>query len=192
MKFVEPIRDKKKIRDLRIFLKGQGNYRNYCMVFFGLNSALRISDILALKWEDVINKKDFTIKRSVTIIEQKTKKSRNVTININAANAIKLYMDNLELSQLKGFIFKSRQGMEEPIKRGMAWRIIKQACIGVGIKENIGTHTLRKTWAYHAFHGGLDISYIMNALNHSNIKDTRRYIGITQEEITNAFDQFML
>lgn len=193
MNFVEPIRDRKKIQDLRKYLKGEGNFRNYCMIFLGLNSALRISDILSLKWKDVVND-DFEILDFFFVREKKTKKFKKQRINENAKIAIKMYLDSMDLDDLSldDYLFKSREGKNKSISRRMAWIIIKNACAGVGISECIGTHTMRKTWAYWAYRGGLDIAKIMDALNHSNISETKRYIGITQDEIDDAYDQFMI
>lgn len=63
----------------------------------------------------------------------------------------------------------------------MAWKIIKEAAEAVGVKD-IGTHSLRKTWAYHSYKAGTDIVIIQDMLNHSSPAITLRYIGITQDE----------
>ncbi len=53
----------------------------------------------------------------------------------------------------------------------------------VGIKEKIGTHTLRKTFGCHAYNNDYDITLIQKLFNYSSPGVTLRYIGITQEEI---------
>ncbi|MFD1676865.1 tyrosine-type recombinase/integrase [Alicyclobacillus fodiniaquatilis] len=64
-----------------------------------------------------------------------------------------------------------------------AWKALNKAAKTVGIKERIGTHTLRKTFAYHAYKQGQDITLIQKLLNHSAPSVTLRYIGITQDQM---------
>ena len=81
------------------------------------------------------------------------------------------------------FIFKSREGENKHITRQQALNILKDAAEAVGVKENVGTHTLRKIWGYHAWKSGFNPALIMEILNHSNLSITKRYLGIRQDEI---------
>ena len=69
------------------------------------------------------------------------------------------------------------------IKRGQAWKLITSICKEVGLRGNFGTHSLRKTWGYHARLQGVDLALIMHKLNHSNLSITKRYLGITSDEL---------
>ena len=71
----------------------------------------------------------------------------------------------------------------EPIKRGQAWKFIVSICRDVGLQGNYGTHSLRKTWGYHARIKGVDLALIMHKLNHESIAYTTRYLGITDDEL---------
>ena len=73
MNFVEPIRDKKKIELVKVILKKSG-FRNYLLFLLGINSGLRVSDILKLKVRNVCNKHHIEIK------EQKTGKYKKFLI----------------------------------------------------------------------------------------------------------------
>lgn len=79
-------------------------------------------------------------------------------------------------------LFASRKG-HKPITRQQAYRILNDAARAIGIKEQIGTHSLRKTFGYHAFQAGVDITRIQTLLNHSSPSVTLAYIGITREEL---------
>jgi len=57
----------------------------------------------------------------------------------------------------------------------------------IGIKERIGTHTLRKTFGYFAFTKGVDITRIQQLFNHSAPSVTLAYIGITSDELDNVY-----
>lgn len=71
----------------------------------------------------------------------------------------------------------------EPIKRGQAWKIVTGICHQVSLRGNFGTHSLRKTWGYHARMQGVDLALIMHKLNHESIACTIRYLGITDDEL---------
>ncbi len=80
--------------------------------------------------------------------------------------------------------FNSKQiSFQEPIKRGQAWKLIKTICNEVGLNGNYGTHSLRKTWGYHARLNGVDLALIMHKFNHESIAYTKRYIGVTDDEL---------
>jgi integrase len=83
-------------------------------------------------------------------------------------------------------LFPSRKG-GTPITRTQAYRILNGAARAVGITDEIGTHTLRKTFGYHAFKQGKDITLIQKLLNHSAPSVTLAYIGITQDDKDNVY-----
>ena len=89
---------------------------------------------------------------------------------------------------MEDYIFKSREGNMKSISRQQALNILKGAAKSVGVKDNVGTHTLRKTWGYHAWKKGFSPALIMDTLNHSNLNVTKRYLGITQDDINDLYD----
>lgn len=178
MDFVEPIRDRKKINDMKKYL--QGNKRDSLFFVLGINSALRVSDLLDLKFEDLINEKLVPLEH-IKLKETKTGKHNKIAISNGVKKAIVSYVLDFYKGNLKDYIFYSRKGQNKPIQRAMAWKIIKNAAEAVGVKD-IGTHSLRKTWAYHSYKAGTDIVIIQDMLNHSSPAITLRYIGITQDE----------
>ena len=185
MEAVEPIRSLKKIQVLKNYLLGTGNLRNYALVVFGINSSLRIGDILKLTWADVKDHNGW--KKHVYIREQKTGKAKQFLINRAAQEALQKLWESLDNPKLSEFIFKSREGANKAITRQQAYNIIVQACESVGVRERVGTHTLRKTWGYWAWKNGVPITLISEIYNHSDIKTTRRYLGITQIDKDDAY-----
>ena len=122
------------------------------------------------------------------ILEGKTKKPRTIKLNKAALNALTELQDSLDSPT--GYIFSSRQG--GPITRQQANSILKDAAVAVGIKENVGTHSLRKTWGYHAWKKGFSPALIMETLNHSNLGITKRYLGIRQDEINGLYESLVI
>lgn len=182
MNLVSPIRDKKQLGLLKMYLKNKDK-RWYLLFMIGISSALRISDILKLKVEDVWSGKK--VKEFIVLKEQKTGKRKQFPITKNLESAIKEYIKEYN-PKPDDWLFFSRKGAE-PITRQYAANILSKAGNYVGIKEPISTHSMRKTWGYWAYRSGVSLAYIMQALNHSSIANTMKYIGITQEEMDSIY-----
>ena len=183
MEFVQPIRERKIIERMKKILKSQ-NVRDYLLFVLGINSGLRVSDLLALKVSDVMDGSG-KIKDRISMREKKTGKSKDFPIGKNARKAIQEYMATVEPENDLS-LFQSKKG-DGAITRVQAYRILNEAARTVGIKEKIGTHTLRKTFGYHAYKAGYDLSQIQKLLNHSSPGVTLRYIGITQEQLDEIY-----
>jgi len=186
MKFVEPIREEKKIEAVKKNLLGGGHYRDYLLFTLGINTGLRVSDLLKLKFEDVLDNKG-KFKNHITIKEKKTSKPKAFPISDTAKKALTLYIEKVGETGFNGYIFTSRKGENKPITRQRAWQVINEAAEAVGIKDEIGTHTLRKTFGYHARMKGVSIELIQKLFNHSAPSITMKYIGITQDELDNVY-----
>jgi len=185
MNLVQPIRDLDKIKDMKkyLLLSGKNGLRNNLLFTLGINSGLRISDLLELKIIDVIDEKGKPADR-IQLKETKTKKNKDFPLGKNVQKAVKEYVSSLENIDLEQPLFKSRKG-NKPISKVQAWEILNKAAEWIGIKENIGSHSLRKTFGYHAYINGADITRIQKLLNHSAPSITLAYIGITQDELDN-------
>jgi len=183
MEYVQPIRDKRKLDAIKKVLKAD-SLRNYTMFVMGINSGLRISDLLALKVSDVLDEKG-RINNRVTIREKKTGKIKDFPFSDTTKKALLEYLGSFTYT-LDDMLFPSRKGGRQ-LTRQQAYRIINDAARAVGIKEQVGTHTLRKTFGYWAYQQGIDITRIQKLLNHSAPSVTLAYIGITQEELDNVY-----
>jgi len=183
MNFVDPIRDRKKIAQIKNLLRGQGRYRDLFLFVVGINTALRISDLLQLKVGHFLNEKG-NIRSRFWIKEQKRGKRHEITINQSIREALTEYLKEFPYIAKGGenFLF-SNPKTNQPIKRGQAWQVITNICADVGLQGNFGTHSLRKTWGFHARMHGVDLALIMHKLNHESIAYTKRYLGITDGEL---------
>jgi len=166
------------------------NLRNYTLFVFGINSALRISDILLFKVSDIQNP-DGSIKDLIKICEKKTGKSKIFPFNESIKEVMTEYLSKTNL-ELDKFLFPSRQGENRPISRMSVHNFLKEAADACGIKENISTHTMRKTWARNIYDNNIKenpgiINTIQKALNHRDSSTTLRYIGISQDDINTIY-----
>ncbi|OBY76460.1 integrase [Paenibacillus sp. KS1] len=177
MEFVEPIKNKKQIEAMKKYLRGQ-NVRDYLLLVLGINSGLRISDLLRLNIEDVYKQERISLR------EQKTGKHKDFPLSEVCKKAIHEFVK--ESGRQTGILFASRKG-NKPIGRVQAYRILNDAARQVGIKEAIGVHSTRKTFAYHAYQSGVDITRIQKLLNHSSPGVTLAYIGITKMELDEVY-----
>lgn len=180
MNIVNPIKDVKDIEKMKQSLSG----RDLLLFVFGINSSLRISDILSLKVGDVRNK------TSLILFEKKTKKRKEFRFNQSLITALNELVP--ETASDDDWLFPSKRNAEKPLDRTQAWRNLNAAAKRAGITVNIGTHTLRKTWAYHRYKAGYNVAQLMVALNHSSQTETLRYIGIEQEQIDDLYDSINL
>lgn len=177
---VQPIRDTEKIEQMkRVLLKR--SYRDWFMFVLGINTGLRISDLLQLRVKDIRGKSHILLK------EKKTGKLKRFRLNTDVQSVILDYTNGISL---ESYIIRSRRS-NGPIKRVQAYKIIKDAAREVGIDE-IGTHTLRKTFGYHFYQRTKDVALLQDIFNHSAPSITLRYIGINQDIIDRAIDDFSL
>lgn len=174
---VEPLRDKSKIKHMYYHLNGRDP--KYSLLFkFGLNTGLRISDILPITVKDIFNSsgeyRDYLI-----LIEKKTGKEKKIKLNDTLRKAINSYVKGHELTQ-GSYLFYSQKGGY--IRRIQAYRVLKESADICGI-ENFGTHSLRKTWGYWTYKmSKYNVGLIMDTFNHSSQSITLRYIGVNQDQ----------
>ncbi len=186
MNFVEPIRDRKKISQIKNLLRGQRRYRDLFLFVVGINTALRISDLLELRISHFLDN-NLQVKGRFWIKEQKWGKRHEVVINNSIKQVLTEFLKaypGIDHNPEYHIFFNTKTNTYiKPIKRGQAWKFIATICQDVGLQGNYGTHSLRKTWGYHARMNGVDLALIMHKLNHESIANTKRYLGITDDEL---------
>ncbi len=175
MEFVEAIKDRQKIREIKEILYNRSK-RDYVLFTFGINTGLKISDILTIKKSQLFDAND-NIKEFLVIHGEELK----VFLNEQVKLSIQEYVATAPGLSPNDYLFKSKKG-DLPITRQQAYRIINSIAREVGITSKIGTHTLRKTFGYHAYRGGVAISLLQKIFHHSSRGETMKYIGIEKEE----------
>lgn len=182
MSATQPIKNREKLEMFRnYYKKTEYQPRNYALIVLGLNSALRISDILELQWKDVY--KNHNYKKHIYVFEKKTKKENILAMNPSTLEALEVYRKTLADMHESNYIFCKRTNPESPLSRSQAFRIIKKAAICCGLGDNhISCHSLRKTFGYYAWQCGTPPALLMSIYNHSSYEITKRYLGIDQAE----------
>ncbi|MBM7623339.1 tyrosine-type recombinase/integrase [Sporohalobacter salinus] len=190
---VEPIRDKSKIQDIKDLLKKNDNWRDYTLFTLGINFGLRIGDLLRIQIKDVVNS-DNKIKNTFEIVEQKTEKRNVIKINCKAQITLNLLFDKTNLSNNKNnYLIFNKRDHSKSISRVQAYKLVRKWCQKIGLTDlDVGTHTLRKTWGYHAHKAGVSIETIQTKFKHNSTSTTRKYLGIEQKDVNEAYDKVCL
>lgn len=182
MNEVQPLRTKRDINKMKKAMHG----RDLLLFTVGINTGLRVSDLLKLKVGDVRNH-DF-----IDIREQKTRKPKRLHFNKAVKDAVKSLVP-ADASD-EDWLFPSRKG-HAPITRVQVHRILNDAAKRAGILEKIGAigaHSLRKTFGYFAYQNGTPIETLMQLFNHSSQSVTLRYIGISAEDVADVYLEMSL
>lgn len=173
---VEPIRSKSDIQKIIDWFNNTDRHKYAVLFTLGVNSGLRISDILSLKVKDVYKKSHISLR------EQKTNKFKNFPIKPELQDTLNSFCKGRKPDE---WLFTSRHNTQ--LDRTQVWRFINMACEDLRIEANVGTHTMRKTFGYHHYKQFHDIALLQTIFNHYSPQVTKRYIGITQDEINSSY-----
>ena len=132
MNFVQPIRDPEQIQQIKEYLK-EKNERNYILFVMGINTGLRISDILKLKVGDVQGS-------HISMREMKTGKQKRIQITSSLKRELKWFNEGREVEE---YLLKSRKGKNRPIGRSMAYKILKSIVRSLDWMKSVHIHSER-------------------------------------------------
>jgi len=175
---VDPITELKDIKSIKILLNNSP--RDNLIFVMGVNSGLRVQDLLQLKVRDI---KNAAIADRIILREIKTGKDNVFILNSEIKSALDIYLSSSNVRD-DDYLFKSRKGYNYPINTSSVTRLVKQWTRAVNLKGNYGAHSLRKTWCYHQRKTfGVPWEILAKRLNHSTPAITMRYLGIQEEEV---------
>ena len=167
-------------------LAKDNNYKMSLLVALGCFTGLRISDILALRWNQILGVDEFTI------IEKKTGKKRTLRLNPQLQKHIQECYEHIHPIGLKAPILVSQKGTIFTIQA--INRILKNIKKKYKVKiKNFSCHSLRKTFGRQVYNmndnnSELALVKLMELFNHSSVSITKRYLGLRQEEILETYD----
>lgn len=167
-------------------------HRNKLLFLVGMNIGIRASDLRTLQFKFFFDENgDFKEYYTLQPIKQrKQKKFVKLFFNKTVKESIIEYISKYPITDYNNYLFASRKG-NEPITVQGLWKIIKDTAIEAGIKQNIGSHSLRKTFGYWAWRNTEDKSKALVTLqqifNHSDALTTMKYIGLLDNEMAEMF-----
>lgn len=188
MSKTQPIRETSQLAQVKkYYLTEHPNPRNYALIILGLNTALRIGDLLEITWNMVYNFETRQYRSHLSLIEQKTKKETMIALNGPAVSALESLRQSQHPVQPDTYLFAGQKNKAAHISRQQAYRIIKKAADYASLTEHISCHSLRKTFGYHAWKNGTQPALLMDIFNHSSYQITKRYLCIEQEDKDDVF-----
>jgi len=141
--------------------------------------------VLRLSCDDVYDFAKNRPKKSITLTEGKTKKTKTIALHKNIISALKTYYQMAKPGA--PLILNTQTG--KAITRIHAYRLLRAAANALGFDQRVSCHSLRKTFGYHAWKKGVSPAIIMEIFNHNSMAVTRRYLGVTQDEINIVYIQ---
>jgi integrase len=195
MNEVQPIRDISVIVQIKNYLKVT-SFRNYIFFSMGIHSGLRVSDLLMLQVGHVRDQLHINFIAEKTKNRKKKRKKKKFIIHPDYYEDLMLYIQDMPDD---AYLFASRQrktktgAIGEPIRRETAWRLMNSLAKRFGL-ENIGVHSLRKTWGYQLIlsspseQAAFVMALLMEMFGHETQEETLRYLGLTQD----AMDRMIL
>lgn len=187
MAATQPIRDKQELKQFMDYYRSiHPSARNYALIVLGLHTALRISDILNLRWKDVFDFGTECFYRHLFVQEKKTGKQSVIALNGHVTEALEIFKKERSIKPMD-YIFTKNTDYSVPLCRSQAFRIVRQAAKEAVHVPHISCHSLRKTFGYHAWKQGTPPALLMDIYNHSSYRITKRYLGIEQDERDSVF-----
>lgn len=167
-------------------LSKDGNYKISLLVALGCFTGLRISDILSLRWKQILNTSEFTI------VEKKTSKARTIRLNPQLGQHIKECYEHISPAGINAPVLVSQKGTVFSVQRINI--VLKEVKKRYRLKvRNFSCHSLRKTFGRQVYNmnsenSELALVKLMELFNHSSVAITKRYLELRQEELLNTYD----
>lgn len=178
-----PLTDIEQVRAIRRSL--EGHPRDLALFVLGVNSALRVTDLVNLTRSGVIFRVDG--KCELRLKERKTGKNRTILLNSDVAGVLERYLASRRDSW--GWLFVGQRGQ---LTRQGVWQLVRKWFATIGVTEHVGCHSLRKTWVrLQVEHFGSKLHVLMHALNHSSERQVLQYCGLLGEDVEKLYEHVL-
>lgn len=151
--------------------------RDRLLIALGGQLGLRLSEILALKFEDLEN--------AWLKITRKGGKEQRLPLTRSLQSLFHFYQKE-QKARDSDFVFESDVG--KPITSRAAQKIIKRLSQSAGIKKDISPHALRHSFATKLAAKGTSLAVVKEFLGHERITTTERYLHVTPEYLKDALN----
>ena len=189
MKGARPLTDNE-IKRVHDAIQGQFVNRDRALFMLGVKSGFRISEILSLRVADVFSSNEIVERVAVKRSNMKGKiEGRTVVLHPIAKSSLKTWIEELlrKGGSESDFLFKSRNGENQPISRSQAFKLLEKVYRSVGLSGTLGTRAMRKSFANSIYEKlNRDLVMTQKALGHRNINSTVSYLSFKSEEIDQA------
>lgn len=180
-------------KELRKLVRGvqeDGKHRFALYIALSASIGLRVTDMLSMKWSDIATRSG--VKEMLKVKERKTGKVREIYPAEFIRGLIEDSLDILEPESMEEYIFASKRREGAWTTQGINYLLrtsVKKHCENV--KGNVSSHMLRKTFGRNYFDQcedkAMGLIHLQEILNHFNMNTTKRYLGITSDELREAY-----
>jgi integrase len=176
-----------KLQSLTQKLERDGDWKFTLLITIGMYTGLRISDILSLKWKDLLNQDH------IEVVEKKTKKTRKILVNQQLQETVSRISSKLTHLNPEQFIFLNRFKTKPISPQYVNWKLKELVKKYEVVKNSNGikSHSLRKSFGRRVWENSErsenGLIMLNEIFNHSNIKTTKIYLGIRETEIQNVY-----
>jgi len=172
-----------KMQSLVLKLERDGELKFVLLIATGSYIGLRISDLLQLRWNEILNQE------SITIVEKKTGKTRKITLNPELQEIIQRLFVKMNAEE-EQYMFVNRFGVK-PISIQHVNTKLKEIFSKYGIRGQYSSHFMRKTlgrrvWEMNKY-SDQALLLLSQLFNHSSVSTTKIYLGIREQEISNLY-----
>ncbi len=168
-------------------LERDNQYKFELLIATGCYTGLRISDLLKLRWIDVLNREE------LELTEGKTKKVRRIKINPNLSDIITRLHDKMNITDNDELLFINKTRTKainiQYINRRLK-EIAKKYNLQIPVNST-SSHLFRKTLGRHVWtinnYSEKSLLLLSELFNHSSVSITKIYLGLKQEEIGDVY-----
>jgi integrase len=147
-------------------------------IIASIHTGLRTTDVKTITFEQIAT-------GTIKLTEQKTKKKRSIRVNEQLIKAT----EKLSRNNKSGLIFLSQKNAV--ISTQQLNRLLKIVFASLLPTHCISTHSLRKTFGRRVYenNGRTEdaLNYLSEIFNHASLRETRKYLGIRQEELNEIY-----
>lgn len=164
--------------------RGKGFYgkRNYALISLLLDTGVRLSEVIGLKLEDV------SLSSQVLKVFGKGSKERVVPFSRETAKTLFTYLKVRGDIPFEDRFFVGRDGC--PLLRYHTYRIVRDMAKRARLRQEIGPHVLRHTFATTWVKAGGDAKRLQHMLGHSDPRTVDIYVNLTARDLREAHLQF--
>lgn len=171
---------------------GRYSTRNRCLFVMGVLAGFRIKEMLSLRVKDVVANKRVRMSLRVARKHMKgSKSSRTVYLAREAREAIYDQIKALEWPGKDVYLFRAQGDENKPISYTQARRVLLTVFDECDVSDQIGTHSMRKTFANDLYDlmlkllaDGKHVDPFMEVsagLGHCDPKSTTHYLSFRDE-----------
>jgi integrase/recombinase XerC len=163
----------------RLRVAAAADPRSRAIVELFLQTGIRLSEAATLTRNDVALPEAPGLPAVGTLrVRGKGRKERTITLNSRACQALATYVATRVSTERDAALFASRSG-SGLTPRGIQ-RVIEKLMKSAGI-TGATVHTLRHTFATHMVRKGTNLRVVQEALGHSSLQTTSRYVSLARE-----------